>query len=141
MEKEKFIEKKRLENLVGGLNTEVDALIVEGLADKYVLQKLGFEGKIFLSAERTLEGLVEDVTRGADRVAVLTDFDEHGKEQNKLISRALEKEIDVIRSVREEFGAQLTSSGRRTVEDINPLFRDSEEKFVDAALDGLFFRS
>ncbi|MFB6207765.1 MAG: hypothetical protein ABEJ69_00280 [Candidatus Nanohaloarchaea archaeon] len=140
MEKEKFIERKRLEELVQGFNTELDAVVVEGLADKRVIQELGFRGKVFLSAERTVEDLVEDVSRGAERVAVLTDFDEHGKEQNKMISRKLDREIDVIRSLREDFGIQLTSTGRRTIEDIAPLFRDSEKKFVEAALDGLFFQ-
>lgn len=139
MRRENFIEKNRLENVISRIDRDVDAVIVEGYSDRIVIEKLGFEGKIFLSAEKSVEGLVEDVARGADRVAVLTDFDNHGKDQAQIISRELDKEIDVLNSAREEFGKQLTSKGRMAVEDIAPLFVDKEEKFVDAALDGLFF--
>lgn len=139
MEREDYIERNRLEEIVSRVDRDVDAAIVEGYSDRIVLEKLGFSGKIFLSAEKTLEGLVEDVSRGSDRVAVLTDFDDHGKNQAKLISRELDKEIDVLNSAREEFGKQLTSTGRMAVEDIAPLFVDKDQKFVEAALDGLFF--
>jgi 5S rRNA maturation endonuclease (ribonuclease M5) len=138
MNTEDFKEKKQLEEVVSRISRDVDALIVEGWADKKIIQKLGFEGKIFMSAERTHEDLCEDVSRSSDRVAVLTDFDSHGKEEAREISRKLQQEIDVIRSARKEFGAQLTSTDRRAVEDIRPLFQDRDEKFVDAAMDGLF---
>ncbi len=140
MEKRKFRERKELEKVVERLDRDVDSIIVEGFSDKKVLQQLGFNGKIFLSAERKLKDLVEDVSRGAKRVAVLTDFDEHGKEQNREIAQALEEEVDVVRASRKEFGAQLTSTGRRCIEDIRPLFHSREDKFVEAKLDGLFFR-
>lgn len=139
METENFRERKRLEAEVEKIDRDVDAAVVEGYSDKKALRKLGFESKIFLSAERTVEDLTEDVIRGADRVAVLTDFDEHGKEQNREISQALNKEIDVIRSARKDFGAQLTSTDRRAVEDVRPLFDDPDEKFVEAQLSGLYF--
>lgn len=140
MKTENFMERKHLEAEVGKIDRDVDAAVVEGYSDKKALRKLGFESKIFLSAERTVEDLAEDVIRGADRVAVLTDFDEHGKEQNRKISQALNKEIDVIRSARKDFGAQLTSTDRRAVEDVRPLFDDPDDKFVEAQLSGLYFR-
>jgi 5S rRNA maturation endonuclease (ribonuclease M5) len=140
MRREKFIERNRLEKIVQEISRDVDSIVVEGWDDKKIMQKLGFEGKIFLSAEKTHEDLVEDVSRGSKRTAVLTDFDTHGKEEARKISRKLQEEIDVIRSARKEFGAQLTSKDRRAVEDVRPLFEDREEKFVEAAMDGLFFR-
>ncbi len=140
MDRTRFEEKKKLEKEVEKLDRDVDSVVVEGFSDKTVMQKLGFSGKIFLSAERTVEDLVEDVSRGAEKVAVLTDFDSHGKEQNRHISAELEKKVDVIRTSRKDFGAQLTSTGRRCIEDIQPLFRSKQQKFVDAALDRLFFR-
>lgn len=139
MDTEDFRELKQLERVVEGISGDVDAAVVEGLSDRYFLKKLGFEGKIFLSAERTLEDLVEDVTRGAETVAVLTDFDQHGKEENRKISHLLDREIDVIHTARDEFGKQLTSNGRHAVEDVRPLFENKNQKFVEAALDGLFF--
>lgn len=140
MEEQDFREKKKLEELVERIERNVDSVIVEGFSDKLVIQELGFEGKIFLSAERATDDLIEDVSRASERVAVLTDFDEHGKQQNREIARELEKEVDVIRSLREEFGSQLTSTGRHAIEDIKPLFHSRQEKFVDAALDTIFFR-
>lgn len=139
MRKEDFVEKKELEEVVSVIDRDVDSIIVEGYSDRIVMEKLGFSGKIFLSAEKSIEDLVEDVSRGADRVAVLTDFDSHGKQQAKDISDALQKEIDVIRTLRKDFGKQLTSTDRRAVEDVAPLFVDKDQKFVEAALDGIFF--
>jgi 5S rRNA maturation endonuclease (ribonuclease M5) len=140
VEKDDYVEKRELERVISRIDRDVDSVVVEGYSDRIVVEKLGFTGKIFLSAEKTLEGLAEDVGRGAERVAVLTDFDNHGKEQAGKISRRLDKEVDVIRSCRKQFGKQLTSTGRMAVEDIAPLFVDREQKFVDAALDDLFFR-
>lgn len=137
MDKEKFRERNRLMEVTERLDRDLDALIVEGFCDKQVMRKLGFEGKIFLSAERNNQLLAEDVGRGSEKVAVLTDFDSHGKQQNREISHELQDKVDVINSARKEFGAQLTSTGRRAIEDIEPLFHSKEEKFVDAALDRL----
>ncbi|MFB6114979.1 MAG: toprim domain-containing protein [Candidatus Nanohalobium sp.] len=139
MEKEKFVEKKRLEEIVSRINRDVDSIIVEGYSDRIAMEKLGFNGKIFLSAERSHEDLAEDISRGADRIAILTDFDSHGKKQNRELSKILEEDVDVVTSIRKEFGAQLTSNDRRAVEDVAPLFVDKEQKFVEAALDQLFF--
>lgn len=140
MNTEKFKEKKKLEQVTRKLDRDVDSVVVEGFADKQVMQKLGFEGRIFLSAERTIEDLAEDVERSSERVAILTDFDQHGKEENKKILQELQDKVDVINASRREFGAQLTSTGRRTIEDAAPLFESKQRKFVEAALDTIFFR-
>lgn len=137
-DEERYRERKKLESIVEKFNRDLDAIVVEGLGDRYVIEKLGFEGKIFLSAERKLELLAEDIGRGAERVGILTDFDEHGKEENRKIAQLLQEEVDVISSSRKEFGKQLTSEGRRTIEEIKPLFSSKREKFVDAALDTIF---
>ncbi len=139
MKKEDFIEKNRLEEVVARISRDVDSIIVEGWSDKKIMQKLGFEGRIFTSAERSHEDLCEDVSRSSSKVAVLTDFDNHGKDEAKAISGKLQEEIDVIRSARKEFGSQLTSKDRRAVEDIRPLFKDREQKFIEAELDQLYF--
>ncbi len=141
MNSEKYRERKLLERITEKIDRDVDSVIVEGYSDKQVLKKLGFEGRIFLSAERTIEDLAEDVERASERVAVLTDFDTHGKEENKKIVQELQERVDVISAARKEFGKQLTSTGRMAVEDVAPLFVDKEQKFVEAALDGIFFRS
>jgi 5S rRNA maturation endonuclease (ribonuclease M5) len=138
MRKELFRERKQLERVVEKIDRDVDSVIVEGFCDKKVVEQLGFTGKVFMSAERALEDLVEDVSHEADKVAVITEIDRNGKEANKDIRQALQGQVDVIGSARKEFGSQLTSTGRRTVEDIQPLFHSREDKFVEASLDGLF---
>lgn len=138
MRTEDYKELKRLEQVVEKLDRDLDSIIVEGFDDQKVMRKLGFTGKIFLSAEVTIESLVEDVSRGSEKTAVLTDFDSHGKEQNKKIRQALQGEVKNSISSREEFGLQLTSNDRHAVEDVRPLYEDKDQKFVDAALSRLF---
>lgn len=138
MDTESFREKKELESITEKLNRDLDAIIVEGFSDRRAMRKLGFEKKIFESAERDLELLAEDIERGADRVAILTDFDSHGKEENRKLRQLLQDRVDVLGSARREFGKQLTGEGRMAVEDVAPLFEDKEQKFVDAALDQLY---
>lgn len=138
MLEERFKELKNLERVVETFNRDLDAIIVEGFSDKRVMEKLGFQGKIFQSAERATEDLAEDVGRGANRVAVLTDYDAHGRKEAKKITHALQTETDVIKSARKKFGEVLTYNDRHAVEDVAPLFNSKEEKFVDAALDRLF---
>lgn len=140
MDKRRFRERKELEAVVRKLDRDVDGVVVEGFMDRKVLQKLGFSGKVFMSAERTIDDLVEDIERGTERVAVLTDFDSHGKNENRKITHALQGRTDVIAAARKEFGAQLTSTGRMAVEDVMPLFSSLEDKFVEARLDGLFLQ-
>lgn len=129
---------KQLEETVEKLDRDLDSVIVEGFDDKKVMRKLGFTGKIFLSAELSIEDLVEDVERGSEKTAVLTDFDSHGKKENQKIRHALQGRVKNSISAREEFGVQLTSNDRHAVEDVRVLFEDKEQKFVDAALSRLF---
>ena len=138
MRKEEFRELKQLEETVEKLDRDLDSVIVEGFDDKKVMRKLGFTGKIFLSAELSIEDLVEDVERGSEKTAVLTDFDSHGKKENQKIRHALQGRVKNSISAREEFGIQLTSNDRHAVEDVRVLFEDKEQKFVDAALSRLF---
>lgn len=141
MDKEKFRERKELELIVEKFNRDLDAVVVEGFSDRRVMEKLGFKGKIFMSAERNLEMLAEDIERGADRVGILTDFDSHGKEENRKIRQLLQDKVDVVNSARREFGRQMTGEGRMAIEDIEPLFHSKQQKFVDAALDQLYLNT
>ncbi len=138
MNKQEYRELKRLERVVEKLDRDLDSVIVEGFDDRQVMRELGFTGKIFLSAETSVEDLVEDVERGSEKTAVLTDFDSHGKEQNRKIRHALQGRVKNSISAREEFGLQLTANDRHAVEDVRPLFEDKDQKFVDAALSRLF---
>jgi len=138
MEQEKFKELKKLEKVVEKLDRDLDSVIVEGYDDREVIKELGFTGKVFLSAEKTVEDLVEDVVRGSNRTAILTDFDSHGKKENKKIRKALEEKVNNSISSRNLIGKQLTKNGRMTIESARPLLNDKEQKFIDAALSRLY---
>ena len=138
MRDDKFEELKNLERIVQRIDRDAEAVVVEGFSDRKALRNLGFTGRIFESAERNLELLAEDIGRSTETVAILTDFDSHGKEQNNRLRHLLQEDADVLVSAREQFGSQLTSEGRMAVEDVRPLFEDKEQKFVDAALDQLY---
>lgn len=138
-DQKKFLQLKQLERKIQQISNDVDAAIVEGYSDRRALQKLGFEGRIFQSAERTTEDLAEDVARASKTVVILTDFDSHGKEQNKEISQELNSMMTVDFAARKQFGKILTSQGRRDIEDVRPLFDSWQDKFVEATLDRLFF--
>lgn len=138
MDREKTRELQYLKETVSDLDRDLDAVIVEGKSDQRVMKKLGFEGRIFQSAERKIEDLSEDVGRAAETVAVLTDFDSHGRRQAKKITHALQEEVDVVNSARRSFGEQLGYNDRYAVEDVGPLLESKWEKFTDATLDRLF---
>jgi len=138
MEQEKFKELKKLEKVVEKLDRDLDSVIVEGYDDREVIKELGFTGKVFLSAEKTVEDLVEDVVRGSNRTAILTDFDSHGKKENKKIRKALEEKVNNSISSRNLIGKQLTKNGRMTIESARPLLNDKEQKFIDAKLSRLY---
>ena len=136
-----FRELQQLQKITEMIDRDADSVIVEGYSDKVAIRQLGFKGKIFQSAERSVEDLAEDVERGAVRVAVLTDFDTHGKDQNSEIIQALQGKVDVINSLRRDFGAQLTSNGRHAVEDVLPLFESKEDKFIEEMLDEISLKN
>ncbi|MFQ3308259.1 MAG: 5S rRNA maturation endonuclease (ribonuclease M5) [Candidatus Nanohaloarchaea archaeon] len=134
-----FHQLKQLERTVEKIDHDVDAAVVEGYSDKKALEKLGFTGRIFQSAERAVEELSEDIERSIDTVAILTDFDSHGKEASRELSQELEDKVNVDLAARKSFGKVLTSQDRYDVEDVAPLFSSWQDKFVEAALDRLYF--
>ena len=136
-----FRELQQLQKITEMIDRDADSVIVEGYSDKVAIRQLGFKGKIFQSAERSVEDLAEDVERGAVRVAVLTAFDTHRKDQNSEIIQALQGKVDVINSLRRDFGAQLTSNGRHAVEDVLPLFESKEDKFIEEMLDEISLKN
>lgn len=138
MNDEEFKSLKRLEREVEKIDRDVDSVIVEGFNDMKAIKELGFTGRIYMSAEKSVEDLTEDVIRGSETVAILTDFDSHGKEQNKKIAQVLQEDILVDFSARKSFGKELTSQDRYAVEDVIPLFSSWRDKFTDATLDRLF---
>ncbi|MDY6778499.1 MAG: hypothetical protein SVU32_07575 [Candidatus Nanohaloarchaea archaeon] len=135
---EEYSYRERLRDIVGSIDTDVDAVIVEGRDDMHVLRRLGLSVRVFRCGGRGHEQFCNDVARVSEKVVILTDFDEHGKELNKKFSRMLSGDVDIISSYRRDFGKLLTSQDRYCVEDIRPLFSSRVDKYIDATLDRLF---
>jgi 5S rRNA maturation endonuclease (ribonuclease M5) len=141
MRTEKFRERKELEGIVSRIDRDVDAVVVEGFSDRKVLRGLGMESRMFECAERAVEDLTEDLERAVDRVAILTDFDSHGEEENQELVHELQGRVDVIQSARRSLESAFREEGRMAIEDAAPLLKSKEKKFEDALADRLFMRS
>jgi len=110
---EAFLE---LKNLVDKMNTEISCVVVEGKKDKEALVRIGYKGRI-IYADR--------FKKAEERVVILTDFDEEGKETTKRIMRNVgEKNIDKF--FRNEFRKILKSIGRDDIQSIINLCKKYE---------------
>jgi len=135
---EDYIYREKLRKLAQKIDNDVDAIIVEGKSDKRILRKLGVEGHIFTCGGKVPELFCDDVARVSNKIVILTDFDEHGKELNKEFRQLLSSDVDILSSYRKQFGKLLTSRDRYCIEDLRPLFTSRFQKFVDVDLDRLF---
>ncbi len=77
-----------LKNIINSLNSEIDVIIVEGEKDRKALIKAGFKKDIIKCSSLSLaeiENKMSEISKNKKlRVAIFTDFDEKGKEMNKL---------------------------------------------------------
>jgi len=85
IENEKLLE---LKNVIDSLNSDIDVIIVEGEKDRRALIKAGCKKEIIKCSSLSLaeiENKIFEISKNKKlRVAILTDFDEKGKEMNKL---------------------------------------------------------
>ncbi len=137
---EEYLYREKIKRFLGEIDFDSDAIIVEGKKDKQVLEKLGVSTKIFMVSKRELKEFCETVSRCSESVAVLTDFDEAGKEINKKLVQELREETDILSSYRRDFGKLLTSRDRYCIEDIRPLLGREFDKFDEVKLSRLYSR-
>lgn len=102
------------------MDESVDAVVVEGPNDTEALRRAGVETKI-LECTRCSR-----LYRVSDRlswhsVAILTDFDEHGRHLNGRL-RELLSDRDVELRWRRELGLVLTQRGRYDIESLQNVF-------------------
>jgi 5S rRNA maturation endonuclease (ribonuclease M5) len=85
IENEKLME---LKNIINSLNSEIDVIIVEGEKDRKALRKAGFKKEVIKCSSLSLaeiERKIFEISKNKKlRVAILTDFDDKGKEMNKI---------------------------------------------------------
>ena len=96
---------RALEDAASEMNHAVDGVIVEGPHDKKTLAILGYEGPIITcSGKRSHVELAEFVAKKFSRVAVLTDFDEAGRDLNRRLSKLFEmRQVKVEHFYRKKF--------------------------------------
>jgi len=76
--------------------------IVDGAHDRKTLRHLGFHNPVFTRSEHSYLELSNKIAKKYRTVVVLTDFDDEGKQANKMISRLLEeRNVEVCKSCRE----------------------------------------
>lgn len=112
-----------VEELIAAMDEDVDCAIVEGGNDRDALRRAGFTGSIETCSET--DGFVafaKRVARTYDRVAILTDYDEEGKELNRKLQAYIPGSRNRKRW-RKELGKILTDHGRRDIEAITNVLR------------------
>ncbi|MEM7826884.1 MAG: hypothetical protein QXQ40_01525 [Candidatus Aenigmatarchaeota archaeon] len=108
-----------LKRIIERMNYEADAVVVEGLRDEKALIRLGFKNKIIKCAMHDIAE-IEGFTEKCSSIAILTDFDEHGKKLNRSISSYLQcRGIKVRGFYRKKIREVLKN--RNTIESINNL--------------------
>lgn len=115
-----------IRDIVGEMDRDVDAVIVEGPHDEEALRTAGFTGDIY-TVSNTRDGvtaLAERVNAETDSVAILTDFDPEGRELNRELQEAIPESRNQ-KVWRKKLGSVLTAKGRRDIESINNIFDDA----------------
>lgn len=94
-----------IKKIVSEMNENLDAIIVEGKRDENVFISLGFKKKIIKCSSKDLEDIEREIKDLKDewreknykiKVAILTDFDEKGRDLNKKIKAYLQQRGIVI---------------------------------------------
>ncbi len=107
-------------DLVGKMDRDVDAVVVEGGHDREALERAGFSGRIYTCSENAngVVALAKTVAAENDAVSILTDFDQEGKDLYGTLREVIpERTVHPI--WRRKLGALLTQKGRRDIESIN----------------------
>lgn len=115
--------KDRLSETISKMNYDVDAVIVEGRRDRKALRSMGFSKTVIDCSSLTFEEVFEKLAdSGAKSVALLTDFDGHGRELFSGISEALERRGIKIKSLyRKKIKEVLDEKNMKTIEAMNNL--------------------
>ncbi len=110
-------------SVVSQINTEVDAVFVEGKKDKIALESVGVSCVILYP--RHVTNVTDDMV-----VAILTDFDTEGKRLHHRLRHRLHGCAVVHGTIRRDIYAALVPSGRYDIESINNLITDEELNFT-----------
>ena len=111
---------RKLRELLVRMDRSVEVVIVEGPNDRSALRSGGVTVDIHeCSTGRGVAGCARTITGGP--VAILTDYDDHGRRLNGEL-RDLLPDAAVAPHWRQELGLLLTSRGRYDIESLNNVF-------------------
>lgn len=112
--------RRDLHELLQRMDRDVEAIIVEGPNDRQALRDTGVTTSIHMcSRSNGLVGFATSVD--ADSIAILTDYDDHGRGLNGKL-RELLPDAHVASRWRRELGLHLTQRGHYDIESINNVF-------------------
>lgn len=102
-------------------------ILVEGKRDREALSKLGIKRVMDISG-KSVEDVVEDVSKNYDEVLILTDFDEEGRIIEKILKREFEiRHVKVLTSLRVRIKKSLIDVYK--IEEIGKVFKFVNENY------------
>ena len=124
---------ERLTRLLGELEVLVDVVIVEGPRDLKALRQLGFRGVVALFSQVGVPDadFMDAASREHGSVAILTDFDEEGRNIDLALSEGFERRGGrVEKGLRREMGRIMAAIGVYAIEslDNNQELSEAEER-------------
>jgi 5S rRNA maturation endonuclease (ribonuclease M5) len=123
MKDKRALVKEELEKIIEKMDSAVDAALVEGRRDRKALRKMGFTKPVIdcssLAGGEAAEKLME---LGARNVAMLTDYDFHGRSLCRDLTRALQMRGIRIKSLyRKKIKETFAERNMKTIESMNKL--------------------
>lgn len=115
--------KERLSEIISNMNSDIDVALVEGKRDRKALRSLGFYKPIINCSSLTGEEVVEKlIDLEAKYIALLTDFDSHGRGLFKGLTETIERRGIRIKSLyRKKIKEVLDEKNMKTIEAMNNL--------------------
>jgi 5S rRNA maturation endonuclease (ribonuclease M5) len=111
------------------LNITTDLIIVEGIRDVKAIRELGYIGRIdvITHSRVSFPDLATDISESANKVLVLTDFDESGMKQADRLTSLLEGiGVKVDKEKRRILGKLFRATGIKTIESIDNILHSFE---------------
>lgn len=99
---------EELKIIIGEMNDNIDAIVVEGPNDKLTLEILGFKNPILLCSMFSYNKLADQSAKEFSNVSILTDYDEEGQFKKKKLLKIFESRgIKVDRYYRKKIKEKL----------------------------------
>jgi 5S rRNA maturation endonuclease (ribonuclease M5) len=122
---------EKIQSILSDLNTTIDLIIVEGIRDVKAIRELGYLGRIDIISHSKVSfpDLATNISESANKVLVLTDFDESGMKQADRLTSLLEGiGVKVEKEKRRMLGKLFGTTGTKTIESLDDILHSFEAK-------------